>query len=175
MKYRPELFEKYEKELYMEAEKQISMKCNTTITRWEGIKSYWYKGRLQKRVNTNNGIVLYFSKEYYDRIDERYNFLLDEIREQKIRDYREYRERAAREKLEEKRAAKRKLNKSRKYGLPFEYNIKDHITEIEEIALREHELKINGPEREFNEPFYIDKYTTAYNSEVVRAIMSHNE
>ena len=145
---------------------------------WDS-NTYWYddEGRLHRQINSLTGHIYYVSKEFVFQLVD----VVDKLRGEHLADEnRKYRAKLQ-EKEEEEKLTKAEKKRSR---LPFnsrvhaEYEvcIDDYLTEFETSIL-------NGwSDRKYvslkhllfeNEPGYIDKYTTAYNSDIMRAIMSH--
>ena len=139
----------------------------------------WYdnKGVLHRQINSLTGHIYYVSKEFVfqlvDTVDKlRGEYLADESREYRAK----LQEREEEEKLTKAEKRRNRLPFNSRVHAEYEVCINDYLTEFETSIL-------NGwSDRKYislkhllfeNEPGYIDRYTTAYNSDIMRAIMSH--
>tara|TARA_Y100000310_G_C20257601_1_gene612093 strand:+ start:132 stop:638 length:507 start_codon:yes stop_codon:yes gene_type:complete len=161
-----------------EALKIVCAKYRCEQVHWDS-NICWYdsKGVLHRQINSLTGHIYYVSKEFTLQLAD----VEDQLRGEHLADEsRKYRARLQ-EREEEKKLTKAEKRKNRlppnsRVHAEYEVCINNYLTEFETSTL-------NGwSDRKYvslkhllfeNEPGYIDKYTTAYNSEIVRAIMSH--
>ena len=139
----------------------------------------WYdnEGVLHRQVNSLNGHIYYVSNEFVSQLAN----VVDKLRTVHLADEsRKYRaklqEREDERKLAKAEKKKNRLPLNNRVHADKEVCIGNYLTELEANI-------VNGwSDRKYvslkhllfeDEPEYIDKYTTAYNSDIMRAIMSH--
>ena len=138
---------------------------------WDGNITWDDKaGKIHLQINKFNGTVYFVSEEFKEKI---------RAAEEKIvigRNYLKTLEKQ--EKKEEEIEVRKEKKESRlfyRYRLPNDcYDL--YITEQQSVELdcKESEDYISTKHYlRLNEPKYIDKYTTAYSSDIMRAILSH--
>ena len=131
---------------------------------------------MHRQVNSLTGHIYYVSKAFTFQLAD----TADKLRGEHLADEsREYRA-----KLQE-REDERKLAKADKKNNRLPLNNRGHAEEVcIDSYLTEFEANVidGWGDRKYvslkhllfeNEPEYIDKYTTAYNSDIMRAVMSH--
>ena len=161
-----------------EALKIVCSKYRREQPHWDS-NICWFDNNniLHRQVNPLNGHIYYVSNEFVFQLAD----VVDKLRGEHLADEsREYRAKLQ-EREEETILARAEKKKNR---LPLnnrvhadkEVCISNYLTELETNI-------VNGwSDRKYvslkhllfeDEPEYIDKYTTAYNSDIMRAIMSH--
>ena len=161
-----------------EALKIVCSKYRREQPHWDS-NICWFDNNniLHRQVNSLNGHIYYVSNEFVFQLAD----VVDKLRGEHLADEsREYRAKLQ-EREEETILARAEKKKNR---LPLnnrvhadkEVCISNYLTELETNI-------VNGwSDRKYvslkhllfeDEPEYIDKYTTAYNSDIMRAIMSH--
>ena len=131
---------------------------------------------MHRQVNSLTGHIYYVSKAFVFQLAD----IVDKLRREHLADEsREYRAKLQ-EREDEGKLAKAEKRKNRlplnnrvhaeevcivNYLTEFEANVIDGWSDRKYVSLK-HLLFENEPE-------YIDKYTTSYNSDIMRAIMSH--
>ena len=160
-----------------EALKFVCSKYRREQANWDS-NICWYddEGVLHRQVNSLTGHIYYVSKAFTFQLAD----TADKLRGEHLADEsREYRA-----KLQE-RENERKLAKAEKKKNRLPLNNRVHAEEVcIDSYLTEFEANVidGWGDRKYvslkhllfeNEPEYIDKYTTAYNSDIMRAVMSH--
>ena len=161
-----------------EALKIVCAKYRCEQVHWDS-NICWYdsEGRLHRQINSLTGHIYYVSREFVFQLADTVGRLREKQRADESREYRtKLQEREEEKKLTKAEKRRNRLPFNSRVHAEYEVCINDYLTEFETNTL-------NGwSDRKYvslkhllfeNEPGYIDKYTTAYNSEIVRAIMSH--
>ena len=161
-----------------EALKIVCSKYRREQPHWDS-NICWFDNNniLHRQVNSLNGHIYYVSNEFVFQLAD----VVDKLRGEHLADEsREYRAKLQ-EREEETILARAEKKKNRiplnnRVHADKEVCIGDYLTELETNI-------VNGwSDRKYvslkhllfeDEPEYIDKYTTAYNSDIMRAIMSH--
>jgi len=139
----------------------------------------WYdnEGVLHRQVNALNGHIYYVSKEFVFQLADVADKLRREHLEDESRKYRaKLQEREEEEKAAEAKKKRNRLPLNNRVHADKEVCISNYLTELEaNIVSGWNDRKYVSLKHLLfeDEPEYIDKYTTAYNSDIMRAIMSH--
>tara|TARA_Y100000310_G_C20399053_1_gene676518 strand:+ start:61 stop:570 length:510 start_codon:yes stop_codon:yes gene_type:complete len=142
---------------------------------WDGNITWEDKGdKIHLQINKLNGTVYYVSDEFKTNI---------RLQEKKLISDKNYRhnEKFKKEKEEEKRREAEAPKETKNNRLHFKERVPNecysfYTTELElfEMECRENRFYIGLQHfLKTTESRYIDKYTTAYNSDIMRAILSH--
>jgi hypothetical protein len=161
-----------------EALKIVCSKYRREQAQWDSnICWFDHNNILHRQVNSLNGHIYYVSK--------RFTFQLADVADKLRGEYLTEENRGYRAKLQEKqeetilaRAEKKKnrLPLNNRIHADKEVCISNYLTELEANIVNGWSDRIYVSLKHLSfedEPKYIDKYTTAYNSDIMRAIMSH--
>ena len=161
-----------------EALKIVCSKYRREQPHWDS-NICWYdnEGVLHRQVNSLNGHIYYVSGEFTLKLANvdvalRHQYNIEEGWEHEAR----LREREDEQRLAEAKKRRNRLPLNNRVHADKEVCISNYLTELEaNIVGGWNDRKYVSLKHLLfeDEPEYIDKYTTAYNSDIMRAIMSH--
>ena len=161
-----------------EALKIVCNKYRREQANWDS-NICWYddEGVLHRQVNSLTGHIYYISKEFVFQLADTEDKLREEHLADESREYRaKLQEREDERKLAEAEKKKNRESFGGRVNAEYEVNIDSYLTEFEADTLSHWaDSKFISTKHIISEceSRYIDKYTTAYNSDIMRAVMSH--